>query len=160
MPPCFTLTPAARQAVVHDAGQLRADGIGEADVRDQAFAEERGDAAAGAVEELIGNDEIERPVLFLERADRAERDDALDAERLHAVDVGAEVQLRRRDAMAAAVAREEGDLSPGQRAEDVVVRRRAEGRVDDDFFLRFKAGHGVQPAAADDSDFRFQFVLS
>ena len=26
--------------------------------------------------------------------------------------------------------------------------------------LRFEAGHGVEPAAADDSDFRFQLALS
>ena len=47
-----------------------------------------------------------------------------------------------------------------QLAHHVVVRRRAEGRLDHDFFLRFKSGHGVEPAAADDSDFRFQLVLS
>ena len=77
-------------------------------MRDQAFAEEGGDAAARAIEELIGDDEVERPVFFLERADRAERDDALDAQRLHAVDVGAEVEFAGRNAMAASVAREKG----------------------------------------------------
>ncbi len=160
MPPCLTLTPAARQASPTHAGQLRADRVGEADVGHQAFAEEGGDAAAGAVEELVGDDEIERAVLFLERADGAEGDDALHAQRLHAVDVGAEVQLRGRDAVAAAVAREEGDLASGERAEDVVVRRAAEGRLDVGFFLGFEAGHGVESAAADDSDFRFQCLLS
>ena len=62
--------------------------------------------------------------------------------------------------MTAPVPRQEGDLSPGQRSQDVVVRRVAERRGDVGFFLGFKPGHVVQPAAPDDSDFRFQFVLS
>jgi hypothetical protein len=71
---------------------------------------------ARAVEELIGEDEIERPMLFLERADRAERNNALDAQRFHGVDVGAEVQLRGRDAMPAPVPRQKRHLAPGQRS--------------------------------------------
>ena len=70
----------------------------EADVRDQAAAEERADAALGPIEELIGNDDVERLVLFLQAADGAGREDVLDAEHLHAEDVGAEVQLRRQAA--------------------------------------------------------------
>ena len=92
-------------------------------MRDQAFAEEGRDAAARAVEELVGDDEIERAMLFLERADGAEGDDALHAERFHAVDIGAEVQFRRRDAVTAPVAREKRHLLAGERAEDIVVRR-------------------------------------
>ncbi len=128
VPPFWPLTPAVGAGFGDDVGKLRADGIGEADVGDQAFAEEGGDAAAGAVEELVGDDEIERAVLFLERADGAEGEDALDAERFHAVDIGAEVQFGGRDAMAASVAREEGDVAAGEFADDVSyrkVRRRA-----------------------------------
>ena len=73
----------------------------------------------GAVEELIGNDELERAVLLLERADGAERDDPLDAELLEALDIGAEIELRRRDAMAASVTRQERHLLAGERADDV-----------------------------------------
>ena len=62
--------------------------------------------------------------------------------------------------MAAAVARQEGDLAPGERAEDVVVGGRAEGRGDVEFFLGFEAGHVIESAAADDSDFRFHDVCS
>ena len=102
-------------------GELGADGVGEADVGDEALAEEGRDAAAGAVEELIGEDEVLRAVLFFERTDGAERDDALDAERFHAVDVGPKVELRGRDAMSAAVTGEEGDAASGEVAEDVIV---------------------------------------
>ena len=155
VPPRFALTPAASHAQLTTSDNSRTNGIGEADVRHQAFAEKRRDAPAGAVEELIGNDEIERTMLFLERADRAQRDDALHAERFHAVDVGAKVELRGRRAMAASVPRQERDLFPGERAHHIVVRRRAPGRVDHLLLLGFEAGHGIEAAASDDSDFRF-----
>ncbi len=79
--------------VLQHAAHLRADRVREADVRHQALAEERGDAPAGAVEELVGEDEILRSMLFLERAHRAQRNDALHAQRLHAVDIGPEIEL-------------------------------------------------------------------
>jgi hypothetical protein len=60
VPPRFWRDADAAQAPSTTSAQLRADGIGEADVRHQAFAEKSGDAAAGAVEELIGDHEIER----------------------------------------------------------------------------------------------------
>ena len=102
----------------------------EADVRDQPAAEERRDAAARAIEELIGNDEVERLVLLLQAADRARREDVLDAERLEAEDVGAEVQLRRHQPMPDAVPREKGDALAAQRADDVRRGRLAERRRD------------------------------
>ncbi len=45
--------------------------------------------------------------------------------------------------MAASVAREEGDALATQLAEDEIVRRLAEGCLDDDLFRCFEAGHGV-----------------
>ena len=62
--------------------------------------------------------------------------------------------------MAAAVAGEERYAAARECAENVIVGRLAAGRFDTDFFLRFESGHGVEPAAADDSDFCFQFSLS
>ena len=62
--------------------------------------------------------------------------------------------------MAASVAREKGHLASGKLAEDVVVGRPAEGRIDVGFFRGVEAGHGIEPAAADDSDFRFHVELS
>src|ERR1017187_3196245 len=58
--------------------------------------------------------------------------------------------------MAASVAREEGDMLAGEGAQDVIVRGVAEGSLDDHLLRCFKSGHGVEPAAADDSDFCFQ----
>ena len=81
--------------VEHDVAQRPAERMREPDVRDEAVAEERADAPARAIEELIGHDEVERLVVLAQAADRARREDPLDAEHLEAVDVGAEVQLRR-----------------------------------------------------------------
>ncbi len=107
----------------------------------------------GAVDELVGNDEVGGLVLFLERADGGDGEDALDAELFEGVNVGAEVELGGQDAMAAAVAREKSDLAALELAEDEGVGRRAEGRFDALFVNVGESGHGIKPAAADDADF-------
>ena len=141
--------------------ELRADGMREADVRDQAFAEERRDASARAVDELIRNHEVERLVFFLERADRAERENAFHAQRFHSVDVGAEIQLRRRDAMAAAVARQKRDFFARPACPTMYASDGAPHGVSIvTLFLRFKSGHRVQSAAADDSNGWFHSCMS
>ena len=66
-------------------------------------------------------------MLFLERSHGGDGEDALDAELLEAVNVGAEVQLAGQDAVAASVTREEGHAAALQRAENISLRRRAEG---------------------------------
>ncbi len=108
---------------MRDVRQLRADGVRETDVRDQAFAEKCGDTAACAVDELVRDHEVQRLMFFLERTDGAERKNALDAQHLHAVNVGAEVQLRWGEAMPAAVARQKRDLLAGEIADHVRIRR-------------------------------------
>jgi hypothetical protein len=47
--------------------------VSEADVRHETVAEERADAPASAIEELIGNHEIERLVVLAQAADGARR---------------------------------------------------------------------------------------
>ena len=87
----------------------------EADVGHDAVAEERAGAGLGAVEELVRDHDVLRRVLLLQAADRAGREDALDAELLEAVDVGAEVQLGRHHAVAGAVTRQERHALAAQR---------------------------------------------
>ena len=135
-------------------GDGGADRIAESDVADDAVAEERGDAMERAIDELVGNDEVGGLVLFLERSDGGDREDALHAELFEGVNIGAEVEFRGKNAMAAAVAREEGDFAAFQFAENEGIGWVAEGRLDALFVLIGKAGHGIEPAAADDADFR------
>ncbi len=140
------------QACSHHSGKLRAHRIGEADVRHQAFAKKSGDPAARAVEKLVGDHELQRRMFFLQRSHRAERHDALDAQRLESVNIRAKVQLRRRMAMAAAVARQKRDLFARELPDDIRVRRHAPRRFDRHFFVRGKAGHRIEAAPADNSD--------
>ena len=118
------------------------------------------DAMKGAVDELVGHNEVGGLVLFLERADGGDGDDALDAELLEGIDVGAEVELGRKNAMAAAVTREESDLAAFELAENEGVRGRAEGRFDALLVDVGESGHGVEPAAADDADFCLRHSLT
>ena len=62
--------------------------------------------------------------------------------------------------MAAAVAWKKRNLAAGEFAEHVVVGRAAERGFDIGLFGLFEAGHLVETAAADDSDFCFHFVGS
>ena len=93
-------------------------------------------------------------MLFLERSDGRNRNDALDAELLEAMNVGAEIEFAGQEAVAASVARQKSDLAAFERAADVGVGRRAERRLHPHFLDLGQAGHGIEPAAADDSDFR------
>ena len=105
-----------------------------------------------AIDELIGDDDVERLVFLLQAADRAGREDVLHAQHLHPEDVGAEVQLRRRQPVAGAVAREKRDALAAQRAEHVRTRRIAERRRQRHLAAVGHLGHVVQAAAADDAD--------
>lgn len=57
------------------------------------MAEERGCAVEGTVGELIGNNELGRLVLFLQRTHCRNGENTFHAEVLHSVNIGAEIQL-------------------------------------------------------------------
>src|ERR1043166_5801905 len=99
-------------------------------MRRAARAEEALVAGEGAVDELVDDDEIAGCHLLLQAADRRKRDDVGDAAALQRVDIGAEVDLRGRPRMAAAVARQEDHLLPAEAAEAELIRRGAERRCD------------------------------
>jgi len=140
--------------------EFSADWVSESDVSDNSVAEKSINPMAGAVEELVGNHELQRFVLFLERSNGRDGDDALDAELLESVDIGAEIELARHEAMAASVTREERDLATLEGAADVRVRRGTERGSDFDFLYFCKAGHGIESTAADDADFRLRQTTS
>jgi hypothetical protein len=71
---------------------------------------------------------------------------------LKPIDVGAVVEPAGADAVAAAVAGQKGHALPLERADDVGVRRRAEGRVHAHLLDVGEMLDAVDAAAADDAD--------
>jgi hypothetical protein len=112
------------------AGEGRAHGVGELDVRDHAAAEEGADALAVTVDELVGDDDVPGRDLLAQAPDRAHRHDPLDTEALQREDVGAEVDLGGEQAMPAPVPRQEDETRAAEPADDHLVRGRTEGSVD------------------------------
>jgi hypothetical protein len=133
---------------------LRAGRLIKGDVGNQACAEKSGDAMAGAIDELIGDQEFAGGEIFFERTDSADGDDSVHAKELERVDVGAIVDFARKNAMTAAVAGEECDGFPFEEAGNNGIGRIAEGRFDADFLAVIEPLHRVQTAATDDADGR------
>jgi hypothetical protein len=110
----------------------------------------------GFVNKLVRQNDVARPVLFLQRPDGADADDPGRAQLFHAENIGAMVQLAGQNAMAAAVAREKDHLAPGQFAGQEIVRRRPEGRFHLDPFWRVNPFDVIKPAAADQTNAMFR----
>ena len=70
------------------------------------------------------------------------------------MNVGAEIQFAGKDAMAAAMPRQKRDFTSFQRAAHIGVGRRAERRLQPRFLYLAQPRHRVEPAAADNPDFR------
>src|SRR5437870_13818280 len=115
---------------------------------------------ARAVEELIGDDELHRLVLFLERADCGNGNNTLHSEMLKAINVRAKIQFGRKNAMPTPMPGQERDLSAFQRAENVGIRGLSERRAQAEFFYFGKPRHGIESAAAYDSNFCLWQVAS
>src|SRR5437868_11012135 len=114
---------------------------------------------AGTVEKLIGDDEVQRFVFFLQRSDGGNGNDALDSKLLEAVNVGAEVQLRRQQAMTAPMPGQGRDFPAFEIPRHICIRRIAGRSLLAEFVHIREAGHVVQPAAANDADFRLRQTL-
>jgi hypothetical protein len=117
------------------------------------IAEEGVDAVPGAVKELVGNYEIKRPVLLLERSHGRHRHYALNAKLFKSIYIGAKVQLTRQDMMSPPVTREKGHSMALEATQHVSIRGRAKGGRLRDLLHPAQTGHRVKPAATDDADF-------
>src|SRR5579871_3935942 len=124
----------------------------ETDEGDESFAKKRRRAMFGVIVKLIGQHELSRRVLFLERSNGRERQGALDTQRLHPVNVGTIIELGRREAMAASVTRQKRHARSAERADEIAVRRRAPRRGNCFFLCARESFQCVQPATADHSD--------
>src|SRR5262249_55541251 len=132
--------------------QRSADRVREGDVRDEPVPEERTDTAPGAIEELVGNDELLRHVLLLQRPDGARGENELRAEQLHPEDVRAVIELSRHLAVADAVPRQKRHAFAPQGADDVRPGRIAERRGDVPFGAVRQLRHVVEAGSTDDPD--------
>jgi len=110
--------------------ELGADGVRRRYVAELPPLVEGVGALPGAVDELVGDDEVSRRVVLPEAAHRRRSHDPLDAQLLQGPDVGPAVDPVRRDLMPPAVAGDEGDPAPPVGAEGDEVRRRPIRRVD------------------------------
>src|SRR5271168_4655662 len=79
--------------------EIRAGGLVESHVRDDSAAEKCGNALAGTIEELIGDQEIERRQIVAQRSDSAGGNNSLDAQQFHRVNVRAIIDFARRKKM-------------------------------------------------------------
>src|SRR5581483_11019609 len=106
-----------------------------------------------AINELIGNYEVGRLVLFLQRAHSGDRENTLDPKLLQAQDIRAKVQLAGKNPMPPAMPRQKRHLAPFQSSENIGVRRGAKGRLQIDLMNVGKAGHGIQATAPNNANF-------
>ena len=139
---------------------FRANRMGETDVRDDAAAEKRGDAAARAVEKLERQEHVQGLHVFPKRAHGADGNNPLDAQFLEAVNVGTVIDLGGREDMSATVARKKGDLAAFELAENIIVRGLPERRRNAHFPYSPNPGHFIQAAAANQADLRLRHVKS
>ena len=75
----------------YNPGQFGAYGVGEGNVSDNAVSKKCVHAMTGAVEELIGNHKLQRPMLVLQRSDGGDGNDPLDSQLLEPMNVGAKI---------------------------------------------------------------------
>src|SRR6185369_6771478 len=123
-------------------------------VRDNAFAKERRlfHASTCPIEKLIRNHHVERRVLLLQRSDCRRRENTLDTKQLHRIDIRAEWNFRRRQAMTTPVTRQERNAFAFECAYDERIGRWSKRSVNFDFFDRSQLRHLVQTTATDNAD--------
>ena len=109
-------------------GEPRAHRIGHRHVRHAARAKEALLAREGAVDELVHQHEMAGRVVLLQRPAGRDGDEIGDPGALQGVDVGAEVDRRRRHLVAAAVPGQEADRQAIELGKQDLVGRRAPGR--------------------------------
>ena len=89
--------------------EVRAEWVGEGDMRDQPVPEERRIPASSAIDDLVRHHEVEGFDVLAKAADGADRDDLLHAEGFEGVDVRLHGEVSRQDTVAGIVAASQAD---------------------------------------------------
>src|SRR6185295_11739235 len=87
------------------------------------------------IEKLIGQNDVARFVFRLERTDGADADDPGNPQFFHRPDIGAMIQLRRQDAVAASMPGQKNHLTTSQSSCEQVIGCVAERSSDSGPFL-------------------------
>ena len=103
--------------LVELGGEIRAKGIGSADMGHQSLSEEGTFALASKIDHLVGDDEFTGFEILAQRAARADADHVRYAQGFERVDIGAIVDLTWQNVMADAVASQESDPRLAQAAD-------------------------------------------
>src|ERR1700692_2868245 len=122
----------------------------------KAFAEKCRYPLAGAIHELIGDQKFSGPQIFLQRTDRAHRNDSLDAQQLHGVNIGPIINFAGQNSVPAAVPRQERNALPFQCSQHNGLGRLAEWSSNLDFTWAGQARHRIKAASADHADARLR----
>ncbi len=133
-------------------GKARIDGMGHRNMGDEARTEKALFAREGAIDELVGDDELARRQLLLQRTACGDGDQVRDARALQDVDIGAVVDRTRRVDVAAAMARQEDEVGALVAAEQQRIGWLAPGRFEPLPMRLFEAGNVIDAAAADDAE--------
>src|SRR5215469_1995708 len=126
-------------------------------MRDDASAKKCGDSPARAVKKLIDDQEFQRAHIFTQRTNSADGQDLLNAKHLERVNVRSIVDLRRRNAVAAAVTRKKRNSPAFEGADHQCIGWLSERGLHTHLTRVRKARHSVESAAADDSNRRGVF---
>lgn len=139
--------------LAEEVAEIGRVGIAEANVGDDAIAEEGVVfAAAGAVKELIGDDDVKGMDFFAEAADGGDANEPADVERAEGVEIGPVIDFMWGDAVAATVSGKKIDGASGVLAFDDVVGWSAERSGEGDFFDAGESFQFVEATASNDAD--------
>src|SRR5581483_3889245 len=95
-------------------------------------------------------------VFFLQRTHGRDRNNALHAQLLEAVNIGAKIQFAGKQAVPASMTREKRNLAALELAANVGISGVAEGSLLFHFLNFRQAGHVIKPAPANNADLRLR----
>jgi hypothetical protein len=95
-----------------------------------------------------------RVIFFLQTADCGDANDPSNVEGSQRPEIGTMIDFCRQKSVATTMARQEPDLTTRHFAADESIARRAEWRIDPQFFRLGEAVHFIETTAADDANRR------
>src|ERR1700693_298277 len=111
----------------------------------------------GMIEKLVGDNQVPRMNFLFHTANRADRNNSLNAEAFHSPYIGAVIDFRREETVALSVPGEKSHLPSFQETGEIRSRWLPERGPNADLPDSGEAFHLIETASADNSDFNFFF---